>query len=339
MQKKLSFKSLVLVISVIFWFSYLLSACCLYFHGLIEKSYLNFFSIVLIDLASIVFLIYYYIDKVKFSKKAFRKIFFVYILVLLVNFWINFLLQNFVFGEFQSSLDKFIIKQSYSFILSFVFISFAFIMKIFIVYLEKREIIMNAQNAKISTELDELKNQINPHFLFNVFNNIYIQIQIDPKKAREMLLKFSDFLRYQIYDCVDGKVFLKSEVEFLQNYLELQKMRITNIDIKFEQNGSFSGLMVYPFMFLPFIEMAFKKVANFNDVEKFIHINVAVVEKNIIFTVKNSENAINSNFDLKNDENFKKIKNRLEFFYKHNYELKMKNFDNYFIVELKLYIK
>jgi len=339
MQKKSSYKLLILVLSVIFWSLYLFSAYSLYFHGLIENSYLNFFSIVLIDLASIVFLVYYYIDKVKFSEKAFRKMFCAYILVLFINFGINFLLQNFIFGDFQSSFSTCLIKQSYSFILSFVFISFAFIMKTLLTYRDKLETITHAQNAKISTELDELKNQINPHFLFNVFNNIYIQIQVDPQKAREMLLKFSDILRYQLYDCVEGKVFLKSEVEFLQNYIELQKMRIANIDIKFEQKGNFSGLMVYPFMFLPFIELAFKKVGNVSNNEKFIDIYIAVVEKNIIFTVKNSENAISSNFDLENDENFIKIKNRLEFFYKHNYELKMKNFDNYFIVELKLYIK
>ena len=87
-------------------------------------------------------------------------------------------------------------------------------MKTLLTYRDKLETITHAQNAKISTELDELKNQINPHFLFNVFNNIYIQIQVDPQKAREMLLKFSDILRYQLYDCVEGKVFVKSEVEF-----------------------------------------------------------------------------------------------------------------------------
>ncbi|HOD87692.1 MAG TPA: histidine kinase [Bacteroidales bacterium] len=339
MQKKSNYNFLIAFVNVVFWLFYFLSALSLYFSGLISVPFEGFLSIVLIDLLSITFLVYYYVDKVKLLEKTYYKIFHAYLAVLFVNFGINFLLQNFIFGDFQSSFSTCLIKQSYSFILSFVFISFAFIMKTLLTYRDKLETITHAQNAKISTELDELKNQINPHFLFNVFNNIYIQIQVDPQKAREMLLKFSDILRYQLYDCVEGKVFVKSEVEFLQNYIELQKMRIANIDIKFEQKGNFSGLMVYPFMFLPFIELAFKKVGNVSNNEKFIDIYIAVVEKNIIFTVKNSENAISSNFDLENDENFIKIKNRLEFFYKHNYELKMKNFDNYFIVELKLYIK
>lgn len=339
MQNKPKYFSFISLVNLLFWIFYLASALSYFFNNFANTSYQSLISIILINSLSIVFLVYFYLNKIKFSKENIYKIVNVFLLVLVLNFGINFILQNFVFGELSSSFLDIIKKQSYSFSLSFIFISFAISIKALHLYSSKVKQTDLAKTTKISTELDELKNQINPHFLFNVLNNIYIQIRLEPKKASDMLLKFSDILRYQLYDCVEEKVFLKSEVEFLQNYTELQKMRISNIDVKFEQKGNFRGLMVYPFMFLPFLESAFNNISNLNNVDKFIHINVDVVEKYIIFAVKNSENGIIETYNSENGGNFEKIKNRLEFFYKDNYELKINKSEKHFIVELKLYIK
>ena len=217
-----------------------------------------------------------------------------------------------------------------------VFISLAIGLKLFQINRENLEQINKLEKNKVLTELDSLKNQINPHFLFNTLNNVYIQTRIEPKKAADMVLKLSDLLRYQLYECAEDKVLLKSEYEYLKNYVELQQLRITNIDIKFEQKGSFKGLMVYPFMFIPFLENAFKYGVSSKGVENFIYIFVEIVEKYVIFAVKNSINDTIEHNKKEGQGGLTNVKRRLELLYQGKYELKTENRDNYFYVELKI---
>jgi sensor histidine kinase YesM len=133
---------------------------------------------------------------------------------------------------------------------------------------------------------------------------------------------------------------LKSEVDYLQNYVDLQKMRITNIELKFEQNGSFKGLMIYPFMFIPFLENAFKHGVSSKGVDNFIHIFVEIVEKYVIFAVKNSKIGTSPEFKSNSGGiGLINIKRRLELLYKGNYELKIEDSENYYYVKLKIDLK
>lgn len=339
MIKKSKYILLVVLVNIIFWTVYLACALSFRYIGLINNSYQSLLSIFLIDFVSLYLLIYYFSNKIEFNNKGFFKLFYTYLIVLLLNFGLNFIVQNFIFNDFTGNLLDCFKRQSYSLNLSFIFLTLGLGMRVLRLYREKNESLSVAQNLKISNELDVLKNQINPHLLFNILNNIYIQIRLDPNKASDMLLKFSDILRYQLYESIEGQVFLKAEVDFLNNYVELQKLRITNIDVKFEQNGSFSGLMIYSFMFFPFVEYAFENVGNYNENKKFIYINVEIVEKYIIFAVKNSKTEISLKQGLEKSERFIKTQQRLKFYYENNYELKIEDRDNYFFVELKLNIK
>ncbi|MDD4150139.1 MAG: histidine kinase, partial [Bacteroidales bacterium] len=231
-------------------------------------------------------------------------------------------------------------RQVHSIQVSLVFIVIAIGIKIFIINQQNQFQIHKLEQAKTISELDFLKTQMNPHFLFNILNNIYIQTRIEPKKSSEMILKLSDLLRYQLYECSQDKVMLKAEVEYLRNYVELQKMRIAKVDIKFEQNGSFKGLMVYPFMFIPFLENAFKHGISSKNVDNFIHIFVEIVEKYVIFAVKNSKNDTKPSLGKKQGGiGLINIERRLELLYKDNYELTVEDREEYYYVKLKIELK
>lgn len=144
------------------------------------------------------------------------------------------------------------------------------------------------ETTGLKTELAYLKNQINPHFLFNALNNIYVRSRINPADASESILHLSDLLRYQLYDCAQESVNLSDEIEYLQNYLKIDKMRKNKSQIEFEVNGSPSGIKVAPFLFLPFVENALKHGLNLDN-ENRIHVSFDIQSENILFEVENGK--------------------------------------------------
>ena len=118
------------------------------------------------------------------------------------------------------------------------------------------------EKDKLETELQYLKSQVNPHFLFNAINSVYILIRKDPELAADTLIKLSDLLRFQLYDCTDEKIPIEKEMEYLQNYISLEQTRKgEKVKVLFTTNGYFSGFQIAPFLLIPFLENAFKFVS------------------------------------------------------------------------------
>lgn len=125
----------------------------------------------------------------------------------------------------------------------------------------KSALVKEAQlrEENLRSQLEVLKSQINPHFLFNTLNSIYVQSGKDPEVARESILHFSELLSYQLYDSREKYVSLQSEIEYLKNYIELEKMRqgdAVKLEVHFEAPGD--SIRVAPLLFTPLIENAFK---------------------------------------------------------------------------------
>lgn len=115
------------------------------------------------------------------------------------------------------------------------------------------------EKEKLESELNFLKAQINPHFLFNSINSVYVLIDEDKKLARETLLKFSGLLRYQLYDCSNNYMPLERELEFIKDYIDLELVRSGNdVLISFETVAYIPQLDIAPFLLVPFVENAFK---------------------------------------------------------------------------------
>ncbi len=118
---------------------------------------------------------------------------------------------------------------------------------------------MQAEKAKITVELQLLKAQVHPHFLFNTLNNIYSFSLESSPKTPELILKLSSLLRYMLYDCKAEQVLLEKEIQVMKNYIDLEKERYGNkIQISLNIAGDLKGNYISPLLLLPFLENAFK---------------------------------------------------------------------------------
>ena len=170
-------------------------------------------------------------------------------------------------------------------------------------------------------ELQWLKNQLNPHFLFNTMNNISSQIYTNPDEAQENLSRLSDVLRYALYETQAEKVPLQGEIDFMENYIYLMKLRCSDkTEVKVEFPHIVSEVKILPLLYISLIENAFKHGVS-NKEKSFINISLKISDGGALeFDVKNSnfpkkqENRSGSGIGLEN------LKRRLELAYQDKYE-------------------
>jgi LytS/YehU family sensor histidine kinase len=150
------------------------------------------------------------------------------------------------------------------------------------------------EKEKTETELKFLKSQFNPHFLFNTINSIFVLIHKNPDMASDSLAKFSDLLRYQLYECNESQIPLKQELAYLENFIELQNLRHDhdNLDVKVQVDHHHPGnLFIAPFVLIPFIENAFKHVSRGKDKANWIKMGLYVEQQELHFEISNSTSS------------------------------------------------
>ena len=199
----------------------------------------------------------------------------------------------------------------------------------------QREHIRKIEVEKLNTELDYLKAQINPHFLFNSINTIYFQIDKHNSAARETLSAFSEMLRYQLYDCNGHEVPVEKEVMYLKNYVELQRLRKDdNYSIVFEEEN-IQGFLIAPLLLIPFVENAFKHVSHFQSGNQ-IRITMKKNDRKFSLSVFNTKD---STFTAQHDSHgigLRNVKRRLELLYPNRYSLRVDNQADSFEIKLDL---
>jgi two-component system LytT family sensor kinase len=159
---------------------------------------------------------------------------------------------------------------------------------------EKKRLTLEKEN--LETELKYLKAQINPHFLFNTINSIFVLIHKNPDLASESLASFSDMLRYQLYECNEQEIPLSKELNFIENFIELESLRLhgNQTDLAFDiDHAAANGHSIAPFMLLPFIENSFKHVSKGMAQRHFITMNLTLnePEKQLQLNIENSTNG------------------------------------------------
>ncbi|WP_114750768.1 sensor histidine kinase [Pleomorphovibrio marinus] len=143
------------------------------------------------------------------------------------------------------------------------------------------------EEQKVNSELSYLKAQINPHFFFNTLNNIYALTSFDVEKAKAALLKLSRMMRYVLYETERDNTLLSSEVNFIKDYLDLMRMRISEkVKLHIEIQEQFEDVVIAPMMLLPFIENAFKHGISGKH-ESFIVVKLKVQKSRLTLEVKN----------------------------------------------------
>ena len=189
-------------------------------------------------------------------------------------------------------------------------------------------------NQRQAGELALLKSQVNPHFLFNTLNNIYSLVYHKSDEAPDAVMKFSSIMRYVLYDSKEEKVLLEKEIEYLESYIELQKLRIKEPDFVYQKvEGNFEGTFIAPMLLIPFVENAFKHASK--DYHPGISINLYSDKQQILFEV--------SNFKQKEIQTVEKpfsgiglsnIRRRLELIYPGRYVLEIKTENDQYKVKL-----
>lgn len=202
-------------------------------------------------------------------------------------------------------------------------------------YIKERKL-RELESQNLKAELDMLKGQINPHFLFNALNSVHVLIRTNPDLATETLEKFSDLLSHQLYDVAKDKIRLSQEVQNLDNFIQLQQMRHQDhIDVSWSFSGALEGKFVSPMLFLNFAENAFKHSAAEGEEQIRVEISLDLVGDQLTFK------CVNSAVDVKNHQGrtglgITNVRRRLDIIYPNRYELFTERDGNTYLVYFKL---
>ncbi len=196
------------------------------------------------------------------------------------------------------------------------------------------------EKEKLETELKFLKYQFNPHFLFNTINSIFFLIHKDPGMASSALGKFSELLRYQLYDCNETQISLANEITYLKNFVALEKLRKKadlRVQLEIEEEGK-GYLGIAPFILMTFVENAFKHVSKHRDNANWINIKLYFkTERTLVFEVTNStsgDRAEQNEVIHYGGIGLKNVKRRLALIYPQQHQLEIKNESKHFAVKL-----
>jgi len=252
---------------------------------------------------------------------------------------LNYLFRSFIFIPIQEylSLDN-INKnrwESNSFLVLTTTAGVTSVIVLFKHWMRKQQEWMQAEKEKIMSELQLLKAQVHPHFLFNTLNNIYSFSLENSPKTPGMILKLSSLLGYMLYDCKAEEVLLEKEIEVMKNYIDLEKERYGNkIDISLNIEGDIKDKFIAPLLLLPFLENAFKHGTSEQVEKSWLSIDISVNQFTLRCKIANSKNEVMP--VSKHGIGIQNVKQRLRFLYPHKHELKLTDEGVFFVVSLMI---
>ncbi len=207
-------------------------------------------------------------------------------------------------------------------------------------WMKNEKLRRSLKQEKLKAELDFLKTQINPHFLFNVLNMAFSSATSSgDEKTANIIEKLAGLMRYMLYECNADHVELEKDIQYIENYIMLQKMRLSAdipVDINFQIKGNYSGKYIAPLILIPFVENAFKHGIKLGE-KSFISLSLFIEDEVINFRLENS--IVNSRSNLGINESgigLENVKKRLSILYPACHELKISDTDNKFVVDLSL---
>ena len=171
------------------------------------------------------------------------------------------------------------------------------------------------EKLHIQSEVEHLKEQVSPHLLFNILNRTGVLAKLQPDKASDMLIRLSQLLRYQLYDCNRERVLLSAEIKFVNNYLILEQMYSNSFEFNVQSDKECSHILVSPLLFISFVQAAVIKIYQL-DKNTQLRITFSAAEERMISFICRCEIE-----DVFFDMDFSKISKRLEILYKNHYVL------------------
>ena len=248
-------------------------------------------------------------------------------------FFINRWVFNVLLFEFAYSTHKALLHNAVPF-LFFVLIAIAF--KTVSDKIKMDQIAKEKESENLKTELSFLRSQISPHFLFNVLNNIVALVRLKSKELEPTILKLSSLMQYMLYETDDEKVLLKSEADYLQSYIDLQKLRFgdrltLNVDLALQEDWH----AIEPMLLIPFVENAFKHGTGMVETP-VIDISLQAIDNELTFIVKNKYIEEDRAKDKVSGIGLTNVKRRLQLLYGKNHKLTIDKTDGLFSITLQL---
>ncbi|WP_439880064.1 sensor histidine kinase [Pontibacter sp. MBLB2868] len=336
-----------LVLHLFFWTVYVT------FFGLLYGSYIddyyNAFMVELVELpfkmALVYFNMYYLLPRYLLEKRYLE--FFVYLLLLMVAIGalMQFVLLPFLihplFCPTTCTEDNLTV---FRFIKNIVNINYVVAITAVIALLKNwyshQKAAQNLTQDKLEAELKLLKAQIHPHFLFNTLNSLYSLTLKKADNAPEVVLKLSSLMDYMLYDANAAKVPLEKELDYIKNYIALERIRYgARVDVQFTESGSIAGNQIAPLILLPFVENAFKHGVSTETKNAWIRIDVKLTGDKLVLLVENckcGEKASNNTRDLASGIGLKNLQRRLELLYEDQYVLEVEDEPDSYAARLEL---
>ncbi len=191
---------------------------------------------------------------------------------------------------------------------------------------------------RLQSELSFLRSQISPHFIFNILNSIVYLIRSRSALAEPVTIKLSELIRYMLYESADTQIPLEKELEYLKNYIELQKIRFEeDVDIRLAIENKAAAQIIEPLLMIPFVENAFKHGVGLIG-QPVIEVTVKFDERELFFSVRNK--IAPEGPEMKDNSSgigLRNVTRRLELLYPDTHRLEVKQEDNWFIVNLNLH--
>lgn len=212
----------------------------------------------------------------------------------------------------------------YNFSIALFYMAFSLAMSLSKEWYFQREKLRQLEVENLITELAYLKSQINPHFLFNSLNTIFFQIDKTNEQARNTLTRFSDMLRFQLYECNGHEIVLEKEICNLRNYIELQKLRHDGkYHVEFNTTGDSREFMCAPLLLMPLVENAFKYVSHFPEGNNRVFISIRNDTQSMEATIVNTKEKQLVRKEEEGGIGLRNLKRRLELLYPGQHSLEI----------------
>lgn len=291
------------------------------------------------DLAVMVYLTNYLL----IPKLLYKKKYLLFILLYVITVFSFSLLKMYLEGQLLNRPDLFNLRDRFkvrfydNVIPHFLLVSTGAAIKLLLDYAKAQKRLSEVYKEKAAAELDFLRSQINPHFLFNSLNAIYFLIDKQNTEARQTLLQFSDLLRYQLYDCSEPTIGIEKEVAYLQDYIRLQQLRKDQqYEVTLNVGQEVNGFQIPPLLLIPFVENAFKHISHHAHAKNYVQVSMNRSNGLFRFAVENSRDAQQPTTEPQGGIGLHNVQRRLELLYPGKYELQIDRNDSTFKVALNL---
>lgn len=309
---------------------------------LIYKASLNYFAICVMGRIALLIVIaylnlHYFLPKYLLRKqylKYFGMVLLSIIAYLLIQCLFDYYLYGYVIGPMRNS--NWMESVSYNFFSTLWYLALMVALKLSIDWYEQQRILQKIVVEKLNAEVNFLRSQVNPHFLFNILNNLYALTLKKSDLAPEVVLKLSEMMEYMLYDSDNSTVSLDKEISYLHNYIELERIRYdNNPDISLDVAGDPDGKEIAPLLLLPLLENAFKHGVSRKSEKGWLHGKIHVKPSALEVTIENSKSA-HSGKETKGGIGLANLRQRLELLYPSRHSLRIDDQQEHFTVFMEI---